>query len=341
MVNGMKLPEAGSSSDPLSAEPVLAALGVSAVEERVYRALLTRPGATVAEIESGSGVGSKLRQILSELEGKGLVSSTAGKPLRFLPAPPHLAVEGLIHRRRNELERARIAAQQMVEDFRNLQMTDPPIEIVEVIGGEEALHERFVQLQTSALEEVVLLDKPPYADPLGINEFEIDTLERGVAYRVIYDRRALEMPGQMDWLKVHTEAGEDARVLDDVPIKLAIADRKLGLVPLSGEEALAGALLIHHSSLLDALSALFETLWNRAVPLRTAVVPTSDKVSQQLDVDQRLITLMAAGLKDEAIARQLGLGVRTVRRRMTHLMEKLGARTRFQAGLQAGRKGWL
>ena len=57
--------------------------------------------------------------------------------------------------------------------------------------------------------------------------------------------------------------------------------------------------------------------------------------------DAHLLALMAAGLKDEVVARQLGLSLRTVRRRIAHLMDELDADTRFQAGLEASRRGWL
>jgi DNA-binding NarL/FixJ family response regulator len=49
--------------------------------------------------------------------------------------------------------------------------------------------------------------------------------------------------------------------------------------------------------------------------------------------------LLAAGLKDEAIARQLGVSLRTIHRRTGDLLDRLGARTRFQAGMQAARQG--
>jgi DNA-binding NarL/FixJ family response regulator len=48
-----------------------------------------------------------------------------------------------------------------------------------------------------------------------------------------------------------------------------------------------------------------------------------------------LLGLLVAGLKDETIARQLGVSLRTVQRRIAALMHELGARTRFQAGVAA------
>jgi DNA-binding NarL/FixJ family response regulator len=44
-------------------------------------------------------------------------------------------------------------------------------------------------------------------------------------------------------------------------------------------------------------------------------------------------------MTDEAIARELGISVRTLGRRTSRLLGGLGARTRFQAGMQAGHRG--
>jgi DNA-binding NarL/FixJ family response regulator len=66
---------------------------------------------------------------------------------------------------------------------------------------------------------------------------------------------------------------------------------------------------------------------------------------QRYDVgasDQRLLlSQLAGGAKDEQIARALGLSVRTVRRRVAELLVELGADSRFQAGVEAVRRGWI
>lgn len=54
-----------------------------------------------------------------------------------------------------------------------------------------------------------------------------------------------------------------------------------------------------------------------------------------------LLAQLASGAKDEHIARTLGLSLRTVRRRIAALMSDLGVDTRFQAGAEAVRRGWL
>jgi DNA-binding NarL/FixJ family response regulator len=59
------------------------------------------------------------------------------------------------------------------------------------------------------------------------------------------------------------------------------------------------------------------------------------------DDESALLGLLAAGLTDGAIARHLGTHPRTVQRRVRDLLDRLGAGTRFQAGIQAARRGWL
>jgi DNA-binding NarL/FixJ family response regulator len=51
--------------------------------------------------------------------------------------------------------------------------------------------------------------------------------------------------------------------------------------------------------------------------------------------------LLTAGVKDQAIARQLGVSLRTIRRRLANLMREAGAVSRFQLGMLAGRRGWV
>ncbi|MEV5574774.1 LuxR C-terminal-related transcriptional regulator [Spirillospora sp. NPDC052269] len=113
----------------------------------------------------------------------------------------------------------------------------------------------------------------------------------------------------------------------DIPLKLAIADGATAILPFSSDERemVDSAFVIHAGNLLDALVRLFELLWPSSIPLPGQDAPV------ETDLDRQLLTLLAAGLKDDAAARQLGISVRTLNRRVSDLMQRLGARTRFQA----------
>jgi hypothetical protein len=150
----------------------------------------------------------------------------------------------------------------------------------------------------------------------------------------IYAPEALDLPGALDAAQDATRAGERSRVHADLPMKLAIGDRRLAILPVGADEAVDAALCIRPSALLYALVQLFDLLWTQATPI---VAPDSDgEVS-----DRALAALLASGAKDDVVARHLGTSTRTLSRRIAELMEHLHVRTRFQAGVQAVRLGWL
>jgi DNA-binding CsgD family transcriptional regulator len=196
-------------------------------------------------------------------------------------------------------------------------------------------------VQELARERIRWLDRPPYRSTperfAAQESLQARRMADGVAYRTLYHQAVYDDADLFASMTRMIETGEDARVLADLPVKLVIGDDHLALlVPEPARSGVEGSLVVHASGLLNALSGLFETLWTLGVPV-TAAEP-SVRLSER---DRTIITLMAAGLTDEAIARRLRLSRRTVVRRITALLDRLGATTRFQAGVQAANRGWL
>lgn len=215
---------------------------------------------------------------------------------------------------------------------------------MDLVTGSEAVVREFIRLRHSAVEEIAIFDRPPYvAMPEECEEAEMFSVAQGVKARTIYEHRALENPAKLALFQKDYAKAEESRVLPELPMKLAIADHKLALVPLDSEKPERGTLVVHASPLLDGLLNLFEMEWRIAVPFRLTA-HNEETLSENVEItdeDRLLLGLLSAGLKDQAIARQLGLGVRTLHRRIARVMDILGASTRFQAGLQAARRDWL
>jgi sugar-specific transcriptional regulator TrmB/DNA-binding CsgD family transcriptional regulator len=260
------------------------------------------------------------------------VSRLSGRPRRYAAVEPDVALETLIRDREQALAALRTAAAEMTVLFRGERAGRAGA--VEIVTGRDEVARRFLRLQHGVREEMRMLDRPPYV-LAATNPVEPGALRRGVRWRAVYAPEALEQPGALEDLHKLASLGEQARVAGGIPVKLAIADSDAALVSVRMEQATTEAALVHSSALLDALIRLFEFMWEHAAPLGT------DPRSPLTEEDRRLLTLLLAGLKDDAIARQLGLSTRTMRRRMKHLMELLGADNRFQAGAQAVRRGWI
>ena len=320
------------------------ALGLTDTEEKVHQALLDSPSASLTTLALSTGVPEpEVLQALISLEEHGLVSRSTDDPPTFLPAPPDVAVEALILRQQRALELARLHANRLATTYRDNLNAGRSHNIVEVVQGRQAIAQRFAQLQRGAREEMQVLDKPPYVVPHDQNRSAVTALiEAGVRYRAIFERATLTSPGGLD--QAVLAAGQEARVTREVPLKLAIADRHVALVPISlGGPRRETAALVHSSPLLTALVALFELLWSHAAPLQTtrrhrASRADDDQLSEE---DRQMLRLMLAGLQDQAIARHLGITTRTVTRRVNRLMLLTHAETRFQLAWHAVRRGWL
>lgn len=321
---------------------VLESLGVSAPEERVYRELLARPELRIDELAKALRVDLKdARKILRALEEKGLVSRIPERRPRFVPTPPEFALESLLARREEELQRARIEAGQLLQQIR---ASDAPAETerpVELVGGFEATRQRWLQVQRAACHEVRILDRPPYVmTPEEPNQEELSLLGKGIRYRVLYDESSFDIPGKIDAVRACVNVGEEARVIRGVPMKLVIADEKMAITYThGGKERVRDGLLVYPSSLFDGLLNMFELLWSRSIALEPGVVPP--ETDAEAEVGRELVAFLAAGATDEAIARRLQISVRTVRRRIADLMRRLDAKTRFEAGTRAAKQGWV
>jgi DNA-binding CsgD family transcriptional regulator len=319
---------------------VLDGLGLTSDQEAVYVALVDVSSATADDLRERCP-GIPVKPAVAALENVGLVSRLAGAPVRYAAAPPDVALELLARAREQDLARARLSVAHLAARYRQARVTAQPHEVIEVVTSREATARRWEQLQRSARHQVRSFDRPPYVSSSpSANPVEEEMLAAGVAFRCVYHPAGFAIPGRPAAIRGMIAAGEQARVTESVPVKMFIADDQLGLIPLEVDGSAESSLIIRASSMLDTLIALFELVWERAVAIHAdGELPSSGPVPRE--DEGALLGLLAAGLTDAAIARHLGTHPRTVQRRVRELLDRLGANTRFQAGLQAVRRGWL
>lgn len=159
-------------------------------------------------------------------------------------------------------------------------------------------------------------------------------LGQGRRARGLYPVRALHQARST--LTDRAAAGEEIRLLPEVPSRLAIVGDSRALLPPYPGITNERSLVVREPGLVAHLRLYFEELWDQAVAL-----PLFESQDVRGDARRLLLAELAEGARDEQIARTLGIGLRTVRRRIASLMIELGAETRFQAGVEAVRRGWL
>ena len=325
---------------------MLAAIGLDETHEAAYRALVSVGAADIPDLARRLTLGEDdTERALRRLERHGLAAQSSSRPGRWVAAPPGVALGALLTQHRHELEKAELTAASLVEEYR-ARAAEPTVhDLVEVVTGAAAVAQRFLQLQLGATEEVqALVTGVPMAVTAAENHAEEQAAARGVRYRVVVERAVLDGPAAIGELSAALGRDERVRVAERVPTKLVVADRTLAMVPLvSSPHAEPAALVVHASGLLEVLSGLFETVWREALPLRLG---RDGSVEEQRSegpdgTDLEILSLLLAGLTDASVAKQLDLGLRTVQRRVRHLMEIAGVTTRLQLGWQAYERGWV
>ncbi len=315
-------------------------LGVDEAAGRVYLALLEMAPAPLGEVAAATGLdGPELASAYGALVDAGLAGAAEAADGVVAPVPPAAGLEVLARHRVAEVEESRIAVGGAFESFRRQRLAAYDDHLVEVVTG-DAIGPRMRRAWMSAREQIRQFESPPYFPLVGATDDALATLARGVTQRVVYSRESLEHPGHLaEAVEPCVKAGEQARVLPSVPVKLLIIDEAYALVSLSSREADVHntMLVVQPCGLLSALVALFEQCWHNALPLhgrttRPGGLPPADR---------RLLWLLAGGASDDVIARELGVSRRTLFRRIQVLMARLGAVNRFQMALQAQRRGWL
>lgn len=322
-------------------------VGIPESEAQVYEALIPQAQATVEALAGRVNfTTTKTARALTSLIQRGLVTRAPGRPVRYFAVEPSLAGSVLIAKREHELRQLQQHLNKLDEAFRTEAAANGRAGDVEVIEGAPKIWRTFVRVQRSAQREVRGFDKPPYFVPQGKHGDEGPNLEErrhlsasAVSYRVVYDQEAVAIPGRLAniWEGIHR--GERARVAGSLPAKLVLSDDTMAIVCSPAEYQNAIAYLIHPSSLLEMTAGLFEAVWARGVPLHRGEAKEGPEPMDPRD--QQLLSLLASGATDAVIARTFGWSMRTVQRHIHDLMQQVGARTRFQVGMEAVHRGWL
>ncbi|MFG3040215.1 LuxR C-terminal-related transcriptional regulator [Streptomyces sp. NPDC048330] len=323
-------------------------LGLDRLAEHTYRLMLGEPEITVDQVAVRTGADpAEIRAAMDRLAALSLLRAPADGGDPTLVVDPEYGLEALLAGQQAELlehqhriERNRAAATALIAKFAHLHVprTHPD---VEHLGDLEAVRARLAEVTAKVGHELLAFcpggaqteDNLEASKPL-----DAALLERGVRIRTLYVdsvRHHAPSVAYATWLNAR---GGQTRTVAALPLRMIIADRELALVPVNPECSAEGAVLMRGPGTVAALCALFDHLWTTGTPLIEALPGAGTDLGRQ---EREVLRLLAQGLTDEAVAVRLGVSLRTTRRVTAKLMDRLGARSRFQAGMRAVELGWL
>jgi sugar-specific transcriptional regulator TrmB len=265
----------------------LTRLGLTSYEAKAYLALIRRDSFTAAQVARQSGLPrQRIYDVLSSLVEKGLAAARPGSVVKYAATAPELAIDRLINAHRMDLAELETEAHQMVAemtpDWTAGQVESDPLEYIEVLRDRRAINERFAELQASVKDEILVFTKPPYATPPQENVEGLEVTQSHRA-RSVYELSAFDDPAFVRGVKAFLAAGEEARFVPQLPLKLVIIDETI--VMFGMEDPVAGSsdltiVVVEHPSLAKTLKLAFDSTWAAGLTFQEAETRLTDRLKQ-------------------------------------------------------------
>ncbi|MFJ1705434.1 helix-turn-helix domain-containing protein [Kitasatospora sp. NPDC088346] len=327
---------------------MLASLGLDSTSEAVYRTMLAHPGAGVLALTELGGLSEQeVRRSLDTLSELALARPSYDHQGELRAVSPDVGMELLMARQQAELaaqqqriEASRAAAAQLIAEYADLRPASSHPGIEQLVGIDR-IRDCLARLTREMREEVMTFSPDGAQKPEHIEAakpLNQELLGRGIRMRTVYLDSVRNSPHTVDYVDWLSEQGGQVRTVPSLPTRMIVVDRSTAVIPVNSENSAAGAVVLSGHGTLTALCALFENVWAGARPLGQAATTDDCGLTAQ---QTTAVRLLAEGHTDEAIAKRLGVSPRTARRLATELMERLGARSRFEAGVRAVQQGWL
>jgi HTH-type transcriptional regulator, sugar sensing transcriptional regulator len=255
----------------------LTRMGLTTYEAKAYVALLGRDSFTAAQVARQADLPrQRIYDVLGSLVEKGLASSRPGSVVKYSAVSPELAIERLVAAHRRDLADLERSAEAIIVELgpayrSGLEKTDP-LEYIEVLRDSGAINERFAELQSSVKREILVFTKPPYATPPQEN---LEGLEvtRTHSARSVYEMSAFDDPEVIAGIRRFIEAGEEARFVQELPLKLVIIDETIvmfGMLDPVGHGRDLTIMVVEHPSLASVLRTSFDATWERGLTIDEA-----------------------------------------------------------------------
>jgi len=257
----------------------LISLGLTEREGKIYLALLTRGFMTAIELQEKVDIPrTKIYEILQRMINRGLcIEKRIGRNKLYEPVDPKIAFQSLLEVFKNELKRKEEVAEELIDVctscFNASKEIGNPLDFIEILKDKIQIHRKYVSVVESTRYELLTFNKGPYAcdNPHRLKEQQIaetEFMKRGGICKNIYETFEIEKYlWLVEYIKEQQLDGQQAKLVDFLPIKMVISDGERVMLPLEGRSGESIDLVmcyINHKAFGNACKMLFDHLWEKA-----------------------------------------------------------------------------
>ncbi|MFI6878538.1 helix-turn-helix transcriptional regulator [Streptomyces sp. NPDC050400] len=266
------------------------------------------------------------------------------------PVPPTAALAQRLQPIEHEILERRTLAVQLTEAFEPFMAISAQgqseVHSITVLEGFSRIN-AAIELATAECQTEILTVQPGG----GRSEYALTeamklskgVLERGIVMRTLYQHTARHSQGTLEYAQVMAQGNVEIRTLEELIERLMIFDGTVAFIPASDDREMGQqvALELRHPGVVSYLTRVFEQLWQRAVPILEDAAPYAPPIDGITGVQRSIARLLVEGHVDEAIARRLGMNVRTCRAHIAKIAAALGSGSRAQLGFLIAQSGIL
>lgn len=306
---------------------------------KIYEWSLGRPSFTIEDVSAELWYSAdESQEYVTRLLNAQLLRCVECPEERYLPMDPVVATATVLPKKELELLERQADLDRLRNDLKRISIYHRTSQFGARAAGDiglvkdgEAVRSLLREAATNSAVEVVSMQpggRRSVHELVEARERDEEMLARGVRMRVLYQHTARFDVATRDHAERLFTMGAEFRTTESLFSKLIIFDGETAFIPADNEDNGAAA-VIKNPTLVAFLYACFEHTWASAMEFDTRRV-RSDTVGEELK--NEIIKMLIAGAKDDAIARRLGLSVRTCRKHIGQLMHRFGATSRFQFG---------
>jgi HTH-type transcriptional regulator, sugar sensing transcriptional regulator len=280
-------------------------IGLNAYEAKSYLSLMERNRLTAVEISRIAGIPrAKVYETLENLAARGFCHTIPGKVKKYSAVNPAALKDIFVQMEREKLalkldklrDEIKLKEQELTSKIKSAdglvkrlaplyersRTENDPLEYIEIIRETTQLQNRICQLIDSAENEVLVFSKPPSLKSrekiLEQIELEKESNKKGVISKCVYEIPQSEEQKRwlFEYIRLASEGGEQARVINEIPIKMMIFDARIVVFTLEDplfHNPSATTQIVEHRSLAKGLKILFETVWNQAIEFNEMGTP--------------------------------------------------------------------
>jgi len=305
----------------------------------LYRSVMSRRTVDAAELRARAALTPDAGiEAVDRLLDFGLLRPSRGLPGVLEVNPPHAEAPGKLDAVLDEVRARQQTLDSVRAELAALGRVYRPAASLAADGSVELLTELadvlacITELAAAALHEIRT------SQPGGARKDEIlaesmdrteRALSRGVRMRTIYQHTARFSTATVRYVEQVSRLGAEIRTVGDGFMQMLAFDDSVAVLAVQADPN--AALVVREPNLIAFAIAAFERAWTTARPFpRDYRQDQVIAISEEMKLD--IVRMLIEGMEDRAIARRMGISLRTCQRHVSEVMDRLGARSRLQAG---------